>query len=84
MEPHHGFGLVPLEVSDEVPSNGNRGRVDFRECLLYPILADVTKPSVPGRLNGIGAVGLGNRDDRNGLAMTTSPRCLVDFFADVP
>jgi hypothetical protein len=67
-----------------MPSDRNRGRVDLRQCLLNPILTDVAKSGVPSRLNCVSAVGLGNRDDRDGLAMTTSPRCQVDFFAHVP
>jgi hypothetical protein len=71
-------------MSDEMPSDWNGRRVDLRQCLLNPILADIAKACLPSRLNGVGAMGLGHRDDRNGLAMTTPPRCQVDFFAHFP
>jgi hypothetical protein len=71
-------------MPDQVPSDGDRRRVDFRQCLLDSILTDVAQASVPSRLNGIGAVGLGHCNDRNRLAVPTTPRRQVDFSAHVP
>jgi hypothetical protein len=65
-------------MSDEMPSNRNRGRVDLRDCFLNPILTDVAKSGIPSRLNCISAVGLGNRNDRDLLTVPAALDCRCD------
>src|SRR6185503_4409274 len=65
------------EMSDEMPAHRRRGRIHLGKRFLHPILPDVAKPGVVRRLNGIRAVRLGDRHDRDGLSVTAAaPRCL--------
>ena len=76
--------LVPLQVSDEMPSDGSSYGIHFFERLLDAVLADVLESSSTRRLDCFRAMSLGHGDNRHALLMPTSLHGGVDSTSDLP
>jgi len=68
-------------MADEMPANRDGDRLHLWQSLLNPVLADISKPSIPGRLYGVRPVGFGDGDDRDRLAMTATSLRRLDLSA---
>jgi len=70
-------------MPDEMPTNRDGNGVHLWQRLLNPVLSDVSKARIPGRLNCVGPVSLGDGDNRYKLAMTAAAPSRLDASADL-
>jgi hypothetical protein len=69
-------------MTDEMPAHRHRYHIHLRERFLYPVLANVRKPSRECGLYGFRTVGLGDSDDRDVLAVPSPLPRSVDSGPD--
>jgi hypothetical protein len=73
-----GFHFVPLEMTDEMPTNRGTCRCHFAQRLLDAVFTDIFEARIPGRRNCIRPVSLCYGDDPNLLAMPSTPGGFAD------
>src|SRR5213080_1010403 len=83
-EAGHLLCLIPLQMSDEVPTDLRADRIHLPDCLLDPVLTDVPEPCGARRLHCFGAVSLRHGDHRDQLFMAPALARGVDTIPDLP